>query len=273
MGFTKLYTGILESTLWCESDRTRLVWVTMLAMADEFGRVLGSVPGLANRARVPVEDTRAALVTFLAPDPDSRTPDYEGRRVEIIDGGWRLLNHAKYRELRSEDDRREQNRQAQRRMRERKKAAKASATVSTRHLESAESAHTEAYANADADLSSSSSKKTPPCPVQDLIKQFVEAVPELPKPRPEMWAKSKAADAMRARWSWILRERREDGERYATTSDEALAWFAKFFARVGASDFLTGRNGAWTKCDLGWLMQPENFRKVVEGNYMERQPA
>ena len=71
----------------------------MLAMADKEGRVWASVPGLANRARVPVEDTEAALQTFLSPDKYSRTPDFEGRKIEAIEGGWRLINHAKYREI------------------------------------------------------------------------------------------------------------------------------------------------------------------------------
>lgn len=147
--FTKLYSGILDSTLWCEPDRTRLMWICMLAMADQYGRVLGSVPGLANRARVPLDDARAAIRAFLAPDLDSRTKDFEGRRIEEIDGGWRLLNHAKYRELRAEDDRREQNRLAQARARERKRDA-ASAIVSGSQRVSAESAHTEAEAEAEA---------------------------------------------------------------------------------------------------------------------------
>lgn len=121
--FTKLATSITESTVWCEPDRTRIVWICMLAMADQYGRVLGSVPGLANRARVPIEDTRIALDAFMSPDPDSRTKDNEGRRIEAIDGGWRLLNHAKYRDLRSADDRREQNKLAQRRRREKVKEA------------------------------------------------------------------------------------------------------------------------------------------------------
>jgi hypothetical protein len=74
-----------------------------LAMADRNGRVWGSVPGLANRARVAVDATRKAIETFLAPDPDSRTPDFDGRRIEVIDGGWRLLNHEKYRAIRDEE--------------------------------------------------------------------------------------------------------------------------------------------------------------------------
>lgn len=121
--------------------------------------------------------------------------------------------------------------------------------------------------------SSSSSKKTPPCPVRDLIKLFIDAGTGLPEPKTEFWKKSKAAAAVRARWVWVLTERRDNGERYATTSDEALAWFAKFFARVAASDFLTGRDGQWSGCHLAWLMQPDNFRKVVEGNYTNRQAA
>ncbi len=110
--FTKLFSSITESTVWCEPSNIRIVWITMLAMADKRGRVWASVPGLANRARVPIEDARAAITTFLSPDPDSRTPDYEGRRIEAIDGGWRLLNYDKYRATRDDEDRREQTRVA-----------------------------------------------------------------------------------------------------------------------------------------------------------------
>lgn len=75
----------------------------MLAMADRKGRVWASVPGLANRARISVEDCGAAIMSFLGPDPYSRTKDHDGRRIEEIDGGWRLLNHEKYRALQDEE--------------------------------------------------------------------------------------------------------------------------------------------------------------------------
>lgn len=82
----------------------------MLAMADRHGRVWASVPGLANRARVPLEDAKLAIATFLGPDEYSRTPDNEGRRIEPIDGGWRLLNHEKYRSIRDEETTKEAKR-------------------------------------------------------------------------------------------------------------------------------------------------------------------
>ena len=83
--FTKLFSSITESTVWMESNETRLVWITMLAMADRKGRVFGSVPGLAHRARVSLKATQEALKKFSAPDLYSRTTTNEGRKIKEID--------------------------------------------------------------------------------------------------------------------------------------------------------------------------------------------
>ncbi len=107
MAYTKLFASIITSTIWMEPDQTRIVWITMLAAADKNGEVQGSIPGLARIAGVPVEAARESISKFLSPDPDSRTKDDEGRRIEAIDGGWRLLNHRKYREMASRDEARE----------------------------------------------------------------------------------------------------------------------------------------------------------------------
>ena len=103
MTFTKLFSSITASTIWAAPDHTRIVWITMLAMADQHGRVWASIPGLANIARVPIEATESALEELMSPDKYSRTKDNDGRRIEEIDGGWRLLNHAKYRAIRDEE--------------------------------------------------------------------------------------------------------------------------------------------------------------------------
>jgi hypothetical protein len=109
--YTKLFSSLTESTVWCEPYATRILWVTMLAMADARGKVYGSVPGLARRANITREECDAALASFRAADPDSRTKEHEGRRIEDMDGGWRLLNHGKYAAIRSADERREYWRQ------------------------------------------------------------------------------------------------------------------------------------------------------------------
>jgi hypothetical protein len=118
-GFTKLFSSIVTSTIWQEDDTTRIVWITLLALADAQGRVEGSVPGLAHIAHVGLPECEHALERLSSPDPYSRTRDFEGRRIEAIDGGWRILNYTKYRERRDPDNRREQNREAKRRQRDR----------------------------------------------------------------------------------------------------------------------------------------------------------
>jgi hypothetical protein len=120
-GYTKLFSTIVTSTIWEEPHATKVVWVTMLALADRDGVVESSIPGLARLAGATIEETTKALGTFTAPDTYSRTKEHEGRRIEEIAGGWRVLNHGKYRDKLSKEDIREQDRLRQQRHREKNK--------------------------------------------------------------------------------------------------------------------------------------------------------
>ena len=118
-GYTKLWASLIQSTVWREDMHVKVVWITMLALADQHGLVMASVPGLADAARVSVEQCVDALAHLSAPDEWSRTKEHEGRRVEAIDGGWLLLNHSKYRNLQDSEERREKVRLAVQRHRAR----------------------------------------------------------------------------------------------------------------------------------------------------------
>lgn len=119
--FTKLFSSIIYSSVWQEPDAVRLVWITLMAIADRKGVVFCSIPGLASAARVSVEDCRDALEKFESPDLDSSSPEFDGRRIEKVDGGWKLLNYEKYRGMRSQEERREYQRIKQAEYRARKK--------------------------------------------------------------------------------------------------------------------------------------------------------
>jgi len=106
-GYTKLFGSIVLSTIWREPNHIRIVWITMLALADKRGIVEGSVPGLADLCRVSVGECREALEKLMAPDPDSRTKAEGGRRILEVEGGWQLVNHAKYRAKLNQDERKE----------------------------------------------------------------------------------------------------------------------------------------------------------------------
>jgi len=112
----------------------------------------------------------------------------------------------------------------------------------------------------------SSSAKPPPCPHSQILELFGQHLPELPQPKPELWTGQRQRDLL-ARWKWLLTAKKKNGDRYAENTEQGLAWFARFFAYVAKSDFLSGRSGKWTACDLGWLLKQENFIKVTQGNY------
>lgn len=110
MGYTKLFSSIVASTIWREDNETRLVWITMLAMKDERHIVEASLPGLADLARVTLGECEHAIKKLSSPDKYSRNQQYQGRRIEKVAGGWRILNGEYYRQKMSLDERREYQR-------------------------------------------------------------------------------------------------------------------------------------------------------------------
>lgn len=124
--YNKLFTKILDSSIWLEPTTTRLIWMTLIAVMDEDGFCqFASVANLAYRARVDLADTQAAVTTLESPDPDSSDPDNEGRRIERVPGGWIVLNAGKYREIVTRAVSKEQTRIRVQRHRDKKKQCNA----------------------------------------------------------------------------------------------------------------------------------------------------
>lgn len=122
MSYNKLHSSLVNSSLWMQRDDVRLLFITMLAMCDRYGFVYGSRYGIERAANIDFDpDDNSPWEILMAPDKDSsdrlRNPDNEGRRIEEVPGGFRLLNFEYYRGLRNDDDRRRQNREAQERFR------------------------------------------------------------------------------------------------------------------------------------------------------------
>ena len=124
MSFVKLDTGILHSTLWVERD-LREVFITALLMAQPYemkepisqiavrsledtgfvvppgwyGFVRAAGIGIINQAQVEIEEGMKALEKLGSPDQESRTPDFGGRRMVRVSGGYLILNYMKYRDM------------------------------------------------------------------------------------------------------------------------------------------------------------------------------
>ena len=95
--FVKLSSTLLDSSVWDLDHATRILWITLLVMKDYLGEVHSSLPGLAMRARINIHKAKKGLTLLLSDDPYSRNKNFSGRRIEEIEGGWRVLGHEHYR--------------------------------------------------------------------------------------------------------------------------------------------------------------------------------
>ena len=60
--YNKIFSKIVDSSIWSESESTRIVWVTFIAVMDESGFVpFAGVDNVARRAHVPLKKAEAAI--------------------------------------------------------------------------------------------------------------------------------------------------------------------------------------------------------------------
>ena len=122
-GFVKLDCDMLDSSLWVDRD-AREVFITALLMAKpleapepleeiapraldltgftipagRYGFVGAAGPGIVRRAGIEQEQGMGALERLAAEDAESRSPEFGGRRLIRVAGGYVVLNYDKYRE-------------------------------------------------------------------------------------------------------------------------------------------------------------------------------
>lgn len=117
--YVKIFSRILDSSIWDEDNETRLLWITLLAKADWDGFVIATDHAIALAARLSDAATAKSLAVLQAPDPQSTSPACEGKRIEKVQGGYLIVNYSAYRELVRRDHVREQTRLRVARHRER----------------------------------------------------------------------------------------------------------------------------------------------------------
>lgn len=124
MAFVKFDCGMLDSSLWVDKD-SRDLFITALLMAVPhvaedaqaqlsvheleptgwvvppglYGQVKAAGVGIINRCGgIEKAPGLAALERLGSPDPESRSEEFEGRRLVRVNGGYLVLNYEKYRE-------------------------------------------------------------------------------------------------------------------------------------------------------------------------------
>lgn len=122
--YCKLFASLYQGTLRGKSHEI-LVFTNLLANCDAHGIVDKHWKAIAEEVGLTVDEVKASITALESPDPESRSPENMGIRLQRLDGhrswGWKITNYEKYRSIRNEEDRREQNRLAQQRFRENSK--------------------------------------------------------------------------------------------------------------------------------------------------------
>lgn len=109
----------------------------------------------------------------------------------------------------------------------------------------------------DAPPARRNADRKPDCPHQEIIALYHEILPMCPSVRE--WTPARATH-LRARWN-------EDQKR------QNLSYWRAFFEYVATCDFLIGKTGSKPfLASLAWMSTAENFTKIREGNYENREP-
>jgi len=113
--FGKVFQQMYDGTLGTAGPWEAIVtFQQMIVLADKNGEVDLTIPALARRTTIPLPIIEKGIDALMKPDPYSRTPGEDGRRIVPLDDhrpwGWRIVNYLKYRDIKSEDERRQYHR-------------------------------------------------------------------------------------------------------------------------------------------------------------------
>lgn len=120
MGFTKLDSGILQSSIMAENSDVFKVWIAFLASCNQDGIAEVSAIFISSVCHLPIDTVKKAIERLSLPDDTSRSLNDDGRRLRRIDGGYEVINYLKYREFTYSTSRKAIN---QRKYRNKKKQA------------------------------------------------------------------------------------------------------------------------------------------------------
>ncbi|MCB1633214.1 MAG: hypothetical protein KDI51_01425 [Xanthomonadales bacterium] len=216
--YGRIFRSIYDGTL-ADNWQALVTFQQLLVLCDQHG-VVDMTPGaIARTTGIPVDIIRAGLDALEAPDPSSRTPAEEGRRIVRLDDhrdwGWRIVNFSAYRAIRSAEDKREADRKriAGKRATEREclrhnatdcdtsqSVAKVAHTATEKEPEKAKSM------SANADTDSSDTQPRPQCRFSEFWAEYPKK--EGKKPALQAW-QSKRLDRIADQIIADVRNRRE----------------------------------------------------------------
>ncbi len=203
--YGKIFESIYDGSLYGQWEAI-VTMQQLIVLADADGVIDMTPPAIAGKTSIPLEILEKGLKILSEPDPYSRSPGSDGARIQLLDDqrpwGWFLVNHQKYKDLRTAEDRRKYMRKY---MRDRRKEDSVNNSVNSCKQSLAQ------LANKDKDKDKDKSTTAPAVPAE--FEEFKKAYPLRSGAQP--WAKALRTIRARlkegAQWSDFL----EGAHRYA----------------------------------------------------------
>lgn len=111
--YGKVFDSIYDGTLYGHWEAI-VTMQQLIVLANADGVIDMTPQAIAARTSIPFDIISKGLEFLAKPDPYTRTPGEDGRRIVLIDShrpwGWRLVNHGKYQRLRNMAQKREADR-------------------------------------------------------------------------------------------------------------------------------------------------------------------
>jgi hypothetical protein len=260
--YGKIFESMYKGTLYGQWEAI-VTFQQLIVLCDKDGLVDMTPPAIAATTSIPLDIIQKGIEALQQPDPYSRSPAQDGRRIVLADParpwGWTIVNYDYYKNLASREDKKEKDRL---RMAENRNQINHVAGSREQSQTVADVAHVDVDVDVDVDTNITTSSQAKACgnsasgiqdcPHQEIIALYHKILPT--NPTVKMWGSGRQA-SLRQRWK----------------ENPSIEEWTAFFSRVAKSKFLTGRVNQGDRkpfvASLAWLTKAENFAKVLEGRY------
>lgn len=254
--FVKLFTQILDSSI-ADDRRLRHFFTDLLLCADPKGYVMMTESAIARRIGTTLEEVEWGIAELEKPDPRSKTPDMEGRRIERLDGtgyGWRIINFEAYKVLKSADEMREKTKERVRKHRENKALQKGNTDVTP--CNAGNTTKRKRQKQTQRNMQNEDEENTPTGEEDQIFESWnvMAQATGLPKI-------AKSSNQRRDKAKTRLRD-----QFFRNHWKEGID-------AIKDRPFLRGQNNRGWQATIDWFLQPESLIRIVEGQYKDNTPS
>ena len=255
--YGKIFESIFDSTLCSDGGwLPTYIFMSMISIADKDGIINVAPKSLWRRLGFREWDSKIQYTDFLkaiqyleSEDPESNTPDHNGKRIiplseidELEDNrGWLIVNYKLYRQKATKMEPKGSSTDRVRRFRERQKNQELNSdeTVMKRG-ETNCNGHTDTDTDTDTDINNIS---------LFAVNEYNTICTNLSQCR-KLTSKRKSHLIARIKEN----KKHQDPE-----------FWSRYFEYINSNKFLSGENDRKWKPNFDWLINESNFTKIVEG--------